>query len=276
MDNKEDLSEIQVVIWNIAKYIKMYLDNNKIEYYMLGGTLLGAIRHKGFIPWDDDIDIGIPRKQYEEFINNVQKSLPEYLKLQTFRNEKSHHYYFARIVDTRHTVKRTGSIKERKEDVWVDIFPLDGMPNKYIERKIHMIKLLFTRMMYHISCFDKVNLKRPNRPLSERIIIKIVEITKLGRNADMYKWLEKIDSTLKKYPYDSSNWVINFMGQYKFKEMFPKSYYGKGKLYSFEDSELPGPVDADAVLAQMYGDYMTPPEECNRNAHAVEYEKEEF
>ncbi|TGY42442.1 LicD family protein [Clostridium sartagoforme] len=274
MDNKENLSEIQEVIWNIAKYIKMYLDDNKIEYYMLGGTLLGAIRHKGFIPWDDDIDLGIPRKQYEEFINNVQKSLPEYLKLQTFRNEKSHHYYFARVVDTRHTVKRTGSIKERNEDIWVDIFPLDGMPNKYIERKIHMFKLLFTRMMYHISCFDKVNLKRPNRPLSERIIIKIVQITKFGQNSDMYKWLEKIDSTLRKYPYESSNWVINFMGQYKFKEMFPKSYYGKGQLYSFEDSELPGPVDADAVLSQMYGDYMTPPEEGNRNAHAVEYEKE--
>lgn len=273
MNQRENLSEVQKIIWNIMKNTKKYLDENNIEYFMLGGTLLGAVRHKGFIPWDDDIDIGIPRDQYEEFINEIQKYLPEYLTLYTFRNNKSHHYYFSRIVDTRHSVKRIGSIKERKEDVWIDIFPLDGMPNGFIIRKFHMIKLLIIRMMYHISCFDKVNLKRPNRPITERLIIKFVQITGFGRNGDMYKWLEKLDLALKKYPYKSSKWVVNFMGQYKFKEMFPKSYYGKGKLYSFEEIKLPGPLNAHMVLKQMYGDYMIPPKEADKNAHAVVFEE---
>ena len=75
------------------------------------------------------------------------------------------------------------------------------------------------------------------------------------------KWLEKLDVLLRKYKVQDTNWVVNFMGQYKFKEMFPKSYYGKGKLYPFESLELMGPEDYDKVLTQMYGDYMKEPED---------------
>ncbi len=267
------LSNVQVIIWDIMKYLKQYLEDNKITYYMLGGTLLGAVRHKGFIPWDDDIDIGIPRNEYEDFINNISKKLPKHLELHTYKNNKDHHYYFSRIVDTRHSLKRTGSLVDRNEELWIDIFPLDGMPNNFMLRKIHMLRLLYTRAMYHISCFDKVNLKRPGRPLSERIIIKFVMITGFGRKTDMYHWLDKIDKLLKKYPIEKSNWVVNFMGQYKFKEMFPKSYYGEGKFYKFEDNKLFGPADYDAVLTQQYGDYMTPPKDQDKNAHAAIFEE---
>lgn len=270
MSNINERSKVQDIIWNIMKIIQVFLDENHIEYYMLGGTLLGAVRHKGFIPWDDDIDIGIPREQYEFFLENIEKTLPEYMEVNTFCNIKSHHYYFSRVVDTRHTLKRTGSAVEREEDMWVDIFPLDGMPNNFIIRKIHMALLLYTRAMYHIATFDKVNLKRPNRPLSERIIIKFIQITGFRKNCDMYKWLDKIDRLLKKYPYKESNWVVNFMGQYKFKEMFHKTHYGNGKMYDFEDSKMMGPEDANYVLTQMYGDYMTPPKDADKNAHAAE------
>ena len=276
MKRKENRrSKVQNIIWNIMKYVKKYLEDNNITYYMLGGTLLGAVRHKGFIPWDDDIDIGIPRNEYEKMLNEVSDKLPKHLKLFTYKNEKSHHYYFSRIVDTRYSLKRKGSIEERNENVWVDIFPLDGMPNNWIARKIHMFRLLVTRAMYHISCFEKVNLKRPNRPLPEKIIIKFVKITGFGRNTDTRKWLDKIDKLLKKYPIEKSNWIVNFMGQYKFKEMFPKSYYGEGKFYKFEDDELFGPEDANAVLTQQYGDYMTPPKDQDKNAHAAEFNESE-
>ena len=273
MARRSNLSDVQIIIWEIMKWLKKYLEDNNITYYMLGGTLLGAVRHKGFIPWDDDIDIGIPRDQYEQFIKEIPKFLPKYLELHTYQSNKNHHYYFSRIVDTRHSLKRKGSLVERSENVWIDIFPLDGMPNNYIIRKIHMLRLLCVRAMYHISCFEKVNIKRPGRPLHERIIIKFVMITGFGRNSDTLKWLNKIDKLLKKYPIDNSNWVVNFMGQYKFKEMFPKNYYGKGKYYKFEDSKMFGPYDYNAVLTQQYGDYMTLPNENNRNAHAAELEK---
>lgn len=268
----EDLSKIQKIIWNIMIEIKPFLSENHIEYYMLGGTLLGAVRHQGFIPWDDDIDLGIPREQYDFFLENIEKSLPSYMEVNTFYDETAHHYYFARVVDTRYHLKRMGSEVERTEDAWIDIFPLDGMPNNYFIREIHKMRLLVSRAFYHIATFDRVNLQRPNRPLSERLVIKFVQVTGFGRNMDAKKWLWKIDKLLKKYPYKTSDWVVNFMGQYKFKEMFPKDKYGNGKLYSFEDNQLYGPVDADFVLTQMYGDYMTPPKETDKNAHAARLE----
>ena len=267
------MSDVQKIIWEIMKWLKKYLEDNNITYYMLGGTLLGAIRHKGFIPWDDDIDIGIPRDEYEKFIQTISKKLPKNYELHTYKNCDDHHYYFARIVDKRHVLKRTGSLEDREEELWIDIFPLDGMPNNTIIRKIHQFRLLYNRAMYHISCFERVNLKRPGRPLHEKVIIKFVMITGFGRKTDTNKWLNRIDKLLKKCSYDKSNWVVNFMGQYKFKEMFPKEWYGKGKFYKFEDSKLFGPANYDAVLTQQYGDYMTPPKHHERNAHAAVFEK---
>ena len=264
------LSVVQSVILYNFRIIKDILEEEGIKYYMLGGTLLGAVRHQGFIPWDDDIDIGIEREDYERLLVTVAERLPDYLELQTFKNQTAHHYYFSRIVDRRHAVKRNGSLLEREENVWIDIFPLDGMPDNVILRKIHMARLLWVRTRYHISCFEQVNLKRPNRPLSERVIIKFVELTGWGRNGDTKKLLEKLDTLLKEYSIEKTGWIINFMGQYKFKEMFLKKYYGKGKLYPFEDLMLWGPVDADFVLKQMYGNYMRIPDDAEKNVHAAQ------
>ena len=269
MDNHH-LSPVQEMILDVFAPIYKYLESNHMEYYMLGGTLLGAIRHQGFIPWDDDIDIGIPREQYEQFLREIEANLPEHFKLYTYQsNFDVHHYYFARVVDMRYSLKRTGSLIERDENVWVDIFPLDGMPNGRISRAMHKIRLMKARFLYHCACFDKVNLKRPNRPLSERVAIKLISVTGFGQKSDASKRLDRIDSLLRKYPYESSNYVVNFMGQYKFKEMFPKSWYGAGKLYPFETYQLSGPVEYDRILTQMYGDYMTPPRDSDKNAHAA-------
>ena len=263
----------QLSILNIFKEIKPFLEKSSIPYYLLGGSLLGAVRHKGFIPWDDDIDIGIVREDYERFLEMVSKNLPEHLELRSYRDESDHHYYFSRIVDTRYVLNREGSLVSRKENLWVDIFPLDGMPNNWLLRRIHMLRLLWVRFCYHVACFDKVNLKRPNRPLSERIIIAIVKNIHLGGHRDYKKWLVKLDKLLRKYKVQDSNWIVNFMGQYKFKEMFPKSYYGKGKLYTFEDMQLMGPEDYDKVLSQMYGDYMKEPEDCDKNVHDAYFDE---
>lgn len=261
--------EIQNIIWGIMKDISPIISEGGYSYYMLGGTLLGAVRHKGFIPWDDDIDIGMPREDYERFLTEAASKLPSHLQINTYTDDSDHHYYFSRVVDTRHTIKRMGSAVERTENVWVDIFPLDGMPNNGILRLLHKIRLLYLRTRYHVATFDKVNVKRPNRPIYERVVIWFVSLTGWGTKSDPNKWLNKIDKNLKKYSTSDTDWVVNFMGQYIFKEMFPKAWYGDGKMYQFEDSEMMGPVHYDKVLTRMYGDYMTPPE--NKNAHAAEF-----
>jgi len=269
------LTVAQEKILAVFKAIKPFFEERKMPYYMLGGTLLGAVRHQGFIPWDDDIDIGLLRDDYEKFICEISANLPDYLELRTFRDESDHHYYFARIVDNRYLMKREGSIVTRYENVWIDIFPLDGMPNGFVARHIHMLRLMLVRLCYHIACFDKINLKRPHRPLSERLVIALIRLFRFSGKKDYRASLEKLDMLLKRNRIQDSDWIVNFMGQYKFKEMFPLSYYGKGKLYDFENMKLLGPEKYDKVLTQMYGDYMKEPEDCDKNVHLASLVKDD-
>jgi len=263
------MSDVQVIIWDIMKDVKVILEKNNIKYFMLCGTLLGAVRHKGFIPWDDDIDIGIPREQYEWVLQNIEKYLPDHLELKTFKNDPEYHYCFARVCDKRHTVKRTGSEEERTEEIWIDIFPLDGVPNNTIVRQFHKVRLIINRGLYHMSCFEKINLKRPGRPFYQRAIIKFVQVTGFGRGGNTQERLIKLDNMLKKYPYEKSKYIVDFMGQYMFKAMFPKELYDQGKMYTFEDAQMMGPVDYDTVLKKIYGEYMVIPK--NKNTHASEF-----
>ncbi len=266
------LNETQQYILQVLREVIHVLDELEIPYYMQGGTMLGAIRHGGFIPWDDDVDLGIPRADYERLLTKVAERLPENLELRTYDDASDHHYYFARIVDTRYQIRRMGSLEERLENVWVDLFPLDGMPNGAMARMWHKLRLLMVRLKYHLSCFEKVNIKRPGRPAIERFIIKIATWTRVGKWFNTRKQLDKMDALLKKYPPEESDWLINFMGQtsYKFNEMFKKEVYGKKTAYQFEDFSLIGPEQYDAYLKSLYGDYMTPPKESDRNAHVSE------
>jgi lipopolysaccharide cholinephosphotransferase len=271
-NSQQHLNDTQKYILHVLREVTCVLEELKIPYFMQGGTMLGAIRHDGFIPWDDDVDLGIPRADYDRMLKEVSARLPENLELRTYDDETDHHYYFARIVDKRYQIRRMGSIEERLENIWVDLFPLDGMPNGCISRQWHKMRLLMTRLKFHLSCFEKVNIKRPGRPLVERMIIRVAMVTRVGKWWNTRKQLDKMDRLLKKYPPEKSEYLVNFTGQtsFRFNEMFKKEIYGQGKEYPFEDMVLVGPEQYDAYLKSLYGDYMTPPKEADRNAHAAE------
>ena len=270
--SEQHLNDTQRYILYVLQEVTRVLEELNIPYFMQGGTMLGAIRHGGFIPWDDDVDLGIPRAEYDRMLKEVAAHLPENLELRTYDDETDHHYYFARIVDKRYQIRRMGSIEERLENIWVDLFPLDGMPNGFVSRQWHKMRLLVTRLKFHLSCFEKVNIKRPGRPLVERIIIRFAMITHVGSWWNTRKQLDKLDRLLKKYPPEKSDYLVNFTGQtsFRFNEMFKKEIYGQGKTYPFENMTLIGPEQYDPYLKSLYGDYMTPPKESDRNAHAAE------
>lgn len=265
-------NETQRYILHVLRSVIDILDQLEIPYYMQGGTMLGAVRHEGFIPWDDDVDLGIPRASYDRLLKEISDRLPENLELRTYQDETDHHYYFARIVDTRYQIRRMGSLEERLENIWVDLFPLDGMPDGHVARGWHKLRLTFVRLKYHLSCFEKVNIKRPGRPLIERIIIRFAMLTRVGKWFNTRRQLDKMDRLLRKYPPEQSDWLVNFMGQtsYRFNELFKKEVYGQGKHYPFEDMQLIGPERYDDYLKSLYGDYMTPPDVSDRNAHVSE------
>ena len=258
---KEELRKLQLIELDMVKEILKVFEKYQIRYYMLGGTLLGAVRHKGFIPWDDDIDLGVPRKDYEKFLAIAKEALPDHLVAETYKDQKDEErpIYYCQVKNKKTKIVQHISKKDYETNVWVDIFPLDGMPDNPALREIHSLRLLYRRLRVQFSMFDEnVHLHRKNRPWHEKALIRLYEITKIGSSSAPYDMMSRLDHDMCLYDYDQQNYVINFMGTWKLKEMFPKKVYGKGKLYAFEDIELNGPEDSDYVLKQMYGDYMKP------------------
>lgn len=264
------LRDLQLVDLELFKKFAAFAAENKIKYFALGGTLLGAVRHKGFIPWDDDMDIGIPREDYERFMRMWEKKRPQF-ELHTFMNDAGHYRYFARIEDPTMKIIRNDKKDTELSSAWIDVFPLDGMPNNKFLRSIHKEYILYRRAMYRYSCFSRsVDFSKKNRPLAEKILIGIGKILPVEKILDTQKELVKMDRALKRFPYSKSDYLVNAMGAYKFREMFHKKYYGKGTLYPFEDTVIWGPDDYDTVCTQLYGDYMMPPKEDERNHHSSE------
>lgn len=267
-ENRNDLRRLQLVELDIMKEFLRICKKYNLRYYALGGTLLGAVRHKGFIPWDDDIDLGMPRPDFQKFEAVVEKELPEHLHYVNYRKTSGYHHYVPRITDSRVKVVDESASVDREKDAWIDIFPLDGMPGNKFLRKLHCFRLLVARVRVNYSLFStNIDLKRQNRPFYERLLInagKIIPVEKIFRTSAE---LKRLDRLMQKYSYDSSPWLINFMGIHKLKEMFHKSRYGGGRDYTFEDVKLRGPEDYDFVLRQMYGEYWNPPDAGEMNHH---------
>jgi len=267
----EDKRKLQLVELKLLKNFIEICEKNDIRYYALGGTLLGAVRHKGFIPWDDDIDIGVPREDYDRLLKLYENESKNEIDLHSYKNDPNHYRFFSQIEDSSIKVNRTDKLERETSSAWIDIFPLDGMPNGKILRKIWKYYILYLRAMYRYSCFNiGVNVNKKNRPLHESLLIKLGVLFNFQEKLDVKKRLGILEKALKKYPYKDSQYLVNAMGAYKFKEMFHKKYYGDGEKYLFEDIKIWGPIDYDYVCRQLYGDYMKLPPENERNHHESE------
>lgn len=268
-----NLRKMQKAELELLKAFLKICKKHNLRYFMLGGTFLGAVRHKGFIPWDDDIDIGMPRKDYKKFISFAKTEFKDNLSILNYKDGTSYDKYFIKIIDKNIKFKRNDSINNDKFfNLWIDIFPLDGMPMGYISFKIHQFRLLFNRLLLQYSKFKTgVNIKK-KRGFLEFLLIKFGYFVSKFIKFNTIKQLNKIDYLLTKYDYESSKFVVNFMGAYKFKEMFEKIIYEDVVEYDFEDLKLFGPRNYDLVLTQMYGNYMEPPAESQRFSHSIIFE----
>lgn len=269
MHDKKDIKKLQQIELNLAKQIVSICEQNKIKYIMLGGTMLGAIRHRGFIPWDDDIDFGMSRNDYDRFCKIVLDLNDDNLKLLDFRFNNNHDYP-AKVIDQ--SIELVNNNVASKETIypWIDIFPLDGMPANKFVRKIHGTKLMVDRALLKLSQLSNgVALNNPYRTSFEKAVIKFGLIVRSDKFLKESKMMHLLDRDLRKYRYQDCPYAVNFMGAYKLNEMFPRKVYDRLKKYVFEDTQFTGTFFYDEYLKQLYGDYMQPPKKNDRDKHNV-------
>lgn len=268
-DSLSHLNVAQKAELGILKDVAAFCESQSYAYCALGGTLLGAVRHKGFIPWDDDIDIVMPRPDYDRFVESAEGGLGGNYEIVTYRTcgEEWVPRYFCQV-HNRDIRMVLGVANEAEETTpWVDVFPLDAMPSGKVARTLQKYRLLKMRMDSQIAGFDRiVHQSRVDRPMFEKAIIKFVQVTGYGKKRDQREILAATERTAKKYSYADEEWVVNLFGAYKFREMFPKEWFEDLILLPFEDMEVPCPRRYDDVLTQMYGDYMIVPPEHEKNA----------
>ena len=267
-EGERELTELQKVELDMFKIVRDICNKHGLRYYALGGTLLGAVRHQGFIPWDDDIDVAMPRPDYEEFLTIAPRELPTVLKLQTYdeQDEGELPRYFCQIQKVDSEVVAAFTDNPIRTRVWIDVFPLDPMPTSTVLRNLHKYHLLYRRMCLQLSMFERnVHRHRKGRPLHERAIIKAAELTHVGAGQDTVEQWKKLDKALAMYDYDDQGYAVNVMGAYKFREMFPQSWLEPSVELPFEDTTITCPGEYHKVLEHMYGDYMTPVPPQNRN-----------
>lgn len=272
MEEKSDLRKLQLEELRILKKFIKICDENNLRYYSLGGTLLGSIRHKGFIPWDDDVDVAMPRKDYEILLNLAKEKIGEEFEIVTYENDKNYRYPWARMITRNMKIINYMANIPREEFAWIDIIPLDGFPNKGIKRSLHKLNLGFWWNLNQIVQFDELVDQNRKRGRLGKISIKIASLFKFLENIINYKTcLKHLNKSLMKYEYDSNTKeIINFLAAYGFKEIFTRESFSESVEYDFEKIKLKGPKDYDSVLSRIYGDYMVIPPVEDRNKHCAE------
>lgn len=265
----EKLRKLQIEELEMLKKVIDICEKNNITYYAMGGTLLGAIRHKGFIPWDDDLDIGMKRDDYEKFLICAEYSLEKPYSLHYYKNDKNHLYPYARIEDSRIVLCRENTMKKNKQNLWIDIFPLDGVPKGKLKKIIWKKRLFYLRGKRNLSCFKKfVNIKKRYKGIKKQIVWLGIH-TDIEKRISTSKCLKQIDDFLSKFKLSDCDEIGNPMGGHWFKEVYPKSYYDGVISLPFENIKINAPLEYKAILTKMYGDYMQLPSEKDRDWHGI-------
>ncbi len=264
-----NLSKLQIEELKIFREFISICEKNSLRYMVCGGTFLGAIRHKGFIPWDDDIDVAMPRPDFEKFLNIAPSLLSSELYLSTYSNRKDHITLVAQIFNKDKQFTLNNASKTVKTGAWIDILVIDGAPRPGLMRKIFAIKYLFYRMMSQFSHFSQIVNIHKKRPFYESLAIKFAQLTNIEKHLDAVLIGDRFHNFLRKRKFDESDYVATFMGAAKMNEILPREVYGNGTKYSFEGMIVYGPDKYDEYLKHFYGDYMKLPPENERSKHNV-------
>ena len=267
------LEEYHAVLFDMLKQVDSICHAERLRYFLSGGTLLGAIRHKGFIPWDDDIDLMMPRPDYEIFLKRAEKRLPKRYILAFPDRTKDYSQPWIRIFDTRVAVDDSGMQRTLTRSLFVDVFPIDGLPSNRT-----LSNLCFTR----VRAWD-ILLKCARRKAlypDERLKWLKKPMMALTRVRPLPKYAVSLNKSARRCSFERAHYAgVLATTHYGSRERMPVEVFRGSVQVPFEGGFFPAPIGYDTYLSRLYGDYMQlPPEEkrvSQHNLHAYLISEEE-
>ena len=256
------MTELQERELELLKIFVDYCYAHDLRYYLVCGSALGAVKYGGFIPWDDDIDVGMPRQDYERFIADAQAELPRNVFVQNYRTDKSFPHVFTKLRNTDTTmIEENVAHLDINHGIYIDVFPLDGYPTKKSEIKSLRRKKKILNWMHYCAL---------NNKKSKKVKLRDGFFRALGYHKITYKTLARLDALISRYGTDCSDIWCNHGNWQGEREYAPKSQYGKGIEASFEGIKVIIPEEYDAYLTQKYGDWRSdPPKDKQKTHHLV-------
>ena len=256
--------EVQLGELEVMKELDKLCEKLNLRYFLTYGTLLGAVRHQGFIPWDDDVDVMMPRPDYEKLIAYLTEHAEEIapLKLMHYTTNKKYIYPIARLCDTRYWIDYQGAA-DYGLGLFVDIYPLDGCGNTDEEAQQIMDSSLKAVSMIDLAGKDKFY-----RSASGGFVRNIAKFAAYcyGKLRGVSHFTAKLDKQGKQRPYESK--FVNLTTWYtSVRRPFERSWFEDITRMQFEDAMLCVPAHYDEILKKCYGDYMKLPPEDQQIAH---------
>ena len=258
--------EMQLAEKEILDAAVEYFAKNKIRYFLDSGTLLGAVRHKGFIPWDDDIDITIPRPDYEKLLRlaKTKSTITHRGKEFTIESYETTglKYPFAKITNPNIILKSKGKLDTR---LWIDVFPIDGAPENNRKYSKLFQKGRKYKNFYHIKYARISGIMKENRSLLNRLAKIVLKLPLAFVPTNVVR--KKVDGLLRDYDYEKSyycymGWFCNSM-----EIRYRRQLYDKKVDLEFEGDKYAAPYGYDEYLGTTYGDYMKMPKDMESFGH---------
>lgn len=256
------LSEIKENELRILLELQKICTRHGLKLYLCGGTLLGAVRHQGFIPWDDDIDVCLPRRDFDR-LTDFEDELPDWL---TMLSHKKGNYYrpFIKIIDKTTLVETEHKfvVDQNAKSIWIDVLPVDALPSD--EKEVEKIYRR-TKRLRQINSMSRAIIGKGESHF--RAIVKIIPCL-LARMIGSDYWLSQIDKLARRCKWEESDYVgIISMGLYGPAERMPKGEYEISTDVRFEGHVFQTMSCWDSYLANLYHDYMKLPPEEQRYTH---------
>lgn len=253
------MNRLQQIEFELLKEFVCICEELQLTYFLVCGSALGAAKYQGFIPWDDDVDVALPRPDYEIFCREAQKLLPEGVFLQNNRTDPEYPFIFSKLRQSNTTfVEKALSQRNINHGVYIDVFPLDGYPNNSsLASQVEKEKRRYD--LWLLCCLNfKGNWKTKLLTVAEKMLL-------LHRRASWF--VNRLERHISQYQVGESYLWCNHGNWQGKREYAPREQYGSGIWATFEGLQIRIPEKYDEYLTQKYGDWRADLPEEKKTGH---------